>query len=91
MNLLKTAFETANKYEVPFYENQVDPYPQILPKLRFGLRKRTLSAIEFDLRRKAEVTSKREAAMINEADVAELKQILYESYKAESGTPRLVN
>lgn len=86
---MKSAFETAHKYEVPFYENDSDPYPKELPKLRFGLRKRTLSAIDFDFRRKAEVVSKRECGTI-EGDLSELKQLLYEQYKSESGTAKLV-
>lgn len=90
MDLLKSAFETADKYSVPFYENDTDPFPQMLPKLRFGLRKRTLSAIDFDARRKAEIISKRECGSLDADDLAELKQQLYEEFKKSDGRPKLV-
>jgi hypothetical protein len=83
------ALKTADRYLEPFYENNPNCFPQFLPKLRFGLRKRTLSAIDFDLRRRAEVLSKRECE--NEADYLEMKQYLYEQFKNSEGTPRLVN
>jgi hypothetical protein len=86
---LANALSTADRYLAPFYENDPDCFPQVLPKLRFGLRKRTLSAIDFDLRRRAEVLAKHECS--NEEDYLEMKQYLYEQFKNTEGTPRLVN
>ncbi|KAI6185359.1 hypothetical protein M3Y98_00014200 [Aphelenchoides besseyi] len=84
---LKTAFATADKYLEPFYENEMSPFPKSIPRLRFGLRKRTLSAIDFDLRHRAEVESRKSTGTVE----PELCDLLLESYIKELGQPRCLN
>ncbi|CAD5231909.1 unnamed protein product [Bursaphelenchus xylophilus] len=59
---LKSSLATAKKYLAPFYENETDPYPAALPKLRPTARRRTRSQLDFDIKRRAEMLEAREKA-----------------------------
>ena len=63
------------------------PLAEAIPKLRFGLRKRTISQIDADMRRKAEIGSIRALGTSN----AELKALLYNQYVKDMGRPLCLN
>ncbi|KAI6223666.1 hypothetical protein M3Y99_01441600 [Aphelenchoides fujianensis] len=85
--ILKSALATSGRYVDTFYEDEKEPFPKAIPRLRFGLRKRTLSAINFDLKHRAEMESRKATGAVD----PELRDLLLASYVESSGRPVCLN